>query len=320
MPTTRSVVSIFSIAMMALGAGSVTGQEYPTKTIRISTVPPGGGTDGLARLIAGGITGPLGQPVIVENRPTNLAIDLVVKAPPDGYTMLITGAALWVQTLMQLKPAWDPINDFSPITIAVNMPNIMIVHPSLPVKSVKDLINLAKSRPGELNYSQGTPGGASHLAGELFNSLAGTKIVGIPYRASTGGITALLGGETQVGFENLPSTSGLIKAGKLKILAVSARQPSVLLPGVPTVEQSGLPGYYLGSHQGVWAPAKTPAAIVRRLNQEIVRAITSPEIKQKILESGAEPNGNSPEEMAAYIKTDLVRLAKVVKDAGIKPQ
>ena len=188
------------------------------------------------------------------------------------------------------------------------------MYPSVPVKSIKDLIVLAKARPGELFYSQGTPGGNSHLAGELFNSMAGVKIGGIPYRASTGGMNALLAGEIQVAFENLPTATAYMKSGRLRILAVAARQRSELAPDVPTVEESGLSGYYLGSHHGVWAPAKTPAPIIRRLNQEMVRFLKSPDAKAKFLEQGAEPNGNSPEEMAAYIKADLVRLGKVVKD------
>ena len=317
---TRSVVSIFSIAMMVLGAGLVAGQDFPSKTIRIFTTPAGGNTDFTTRLIANGISGPLGQPVIVENRPTNVAIVTVMQAPPDGYTMLITGSTLWIQTLMQSKPPWDPVNDFTPITIAIDQVNVVIVHPSLPVKSIKDLIALAKARPGELNYSQGTPGGSSNLAGELFNSMAGVKIVGIPYRADAGTFPALLAGEIQVGFENLPSSRALVKAGKLKLLAIAARKPSALAPGVPTVEASGLPGYYMGSHHGVWAPAKTPAPIIRRLNQEIVRVLNMPDVRQKILETGVEPNGNSPEEFAALIKSDLAKLSKVVKEAGIKPQ
>ena len=317
---TRSAVLMFSLAVTVLGAGVASGQEYPSKAIRISTVPAGGGTDITSRLLANGITGPLGVPVIVENRPTNIAIITVKQAPPDGYTILVVGSSFWIQGLLQAKPEWDPENDFSPITLAIDQANVIVIHPSLPIKSVKELIALAKSKPGELLYSQGTPGGNSHLAGELFNSMAHVKIGGVPYRASSGGLIALLSGEIQVGFENLPSTSVYTKTGKLRLLAVAARQRSALAPDTPTVEQSGLPGYYLGSHHGVWAPAKTPAAIVRRLNQELVRFIRSPESKSKFLDYGAEPNGNSQEEMATYIKNDMTRLSKVIKDAGIKVQ
>ena len=316
----RFVVSIFAAAMTCLCVGTACGQDYPSKAIRISTVPAGGGTDFTSRLLANGISGPLGQPVIVENRPTNLAIITVKQAPPDGYTILVVGSSLWVQTLMQTKPEWDPVNDFTPITIAINQPSVVLVHPSLPVKSIKELVALAKARPGELFYSQGTPGGNSHLAGELFNSIAGVKITGVPYRASSGGLIALLAGEIQVGYESLPSVTPFMKSGKLRIIAISAPQPSALLPGVPTVDASGLVGHYAGSNHGVWAPAKTPAPIIRRLNQEMVRILHSPDAKAKFLEQGAEPNGNSPEEMAAYIKADLARLGKVIKDAGIKPQ
>ena len=305
---------------MVLGANLVAGQEYPSKPIRISTVQTGGGSDFTARIVANGITGLLGQPIIVENRPTNIAVETAIKAPPDGYTILVGGAGIWVGTVIQKKPLWDPINDFTPITIAVNMPNVIVIHPLLPVKSVKDLIALAKSRPGELNYGQGAVGGNSHLAAELFNSMAGVKIVGIPYRGSGGNMAGLIGGEVQVGYENTIAVGPYVKAGKLRILAVSQKLPSALLPGVPTVEASGLPGYYLGSYQGIMAPAKTPAPIIRRLNQEIVRALNMPDVRQRLLDGGAEPNGNSPEEFAAQLKSDLIKFAKVVKDAHIELQ
>ena len=302
---------------MVLGAGIVAGQDYPNKPIRISTVQTGGGTDGLARLIASGISGPLGQPVIVENRPTIIAIQTAIKAPPDGYTMLIVGAALWTQTLLQTKPLWDPVNDLAPITAAVSMPILIVVHPSLPVKSVKELIALAKARPGALNWASGTVGGATHLAAELFKSMATVDIVGIPYKGSGNSINALLGGEVHLGFENSVAVAPHLRSGRIRALAVGSLLPSALTPGVPTVTDS-VPGYRAEGYQGIWAPAKTPAPMIRRLNQEIVRVLNMPDVKQKILDSGAEPYGNSPEEFATLIKSDLVRLGKVIKDAGIK--
>ena len=317
MLTIRSVASIFSVAMMALGAGLVAGQDYPSKPIRISTVQTGGGTDFIARLIANGISGPLGQPVIVENRPTLIAIETGIKAPPDGYTILVAGGTLWTGPLLQSKPLYDPVTDLAPITIVVSAPNVIVVHPSLPVKSVKELIALAKARPGELNYAQGSVGGSTHIAAELFKSMAGVSVVGIPYKGSGGSMGGLLGGEVQVGFENTIAVTPYMKSGRIRALAVTSPQPSVLTPGIPTVSASGLPGYESGSQQGVVAPAKTPAAIIRRLNQEIVRVFNMPDIKQKVFDTGSEPVANSPEEMAAKIKSDLARIGKVIKDAGI---
>ena len=319
MLTIRSVASIFAVAVMALDAGLVASQDYPSKPIRISTVQTGGATDFLARLIANGITGPLGQPVIVENRPTLVAIQTGIKAPPDGYTIIVSGGTMWYGILLQSKPLWDPVNDFSPITIAVSAPDVIVVHPSLPVKSVKDLIALAKARPGELNYGLGSPGGATQFAAELFKSKAGVNIVAIPYKGSGPAMNGLLGGEVQVGFENTISTTSHIKSGRLRAVAVTSLKPSALVPGVPTVTASGLPGYESGSQQGVVAPAKTPASIVRRLNQEIVRVLNMPDVKQKLFDNGAETVGSSPEEFAAKIKYDLEWRGKVIKDAGIKP-
>ena len=305
------------MVMMILGAGIALGQDYPSKPIRISTVQTGGGTDVIARIIANGISGPLGQPVIVENRPTLVAIQTGIKAAPDGYTILVVGGTMWTGVLLQEKPLYDPINDLSPITIVVGNPNVIIVHPSLPVKSVKDLIALAKARPGELNYAQGSVGGSSHLAAELFKSMAGVNIVGVPYKGSGGTMGGLLGGEIQVGFENTVAVTPYLKSGRIRAVAVTSLQPSKLVPGVPTVTASGLPGYESGSQQGVMAPAKTPAPIIKRLNEEIVRVFNTPEIKQKVFDSGADVVANSPEEMAAKIKSDLTRLGKVIKDAGI---
>ena len=317
MAITRSVAGVLSGCFLILAANAALGQDYPTRPIRISTVQLGGGTDPTARLIASGISGPLGQSVIVENRPTILAIENGMKAAPDGYTVLVVGSTLWTQTLLQLKPAWDPINDFAAVTMASSAPVVIVAHPSLPVKSLKELIALAKARPGELNYSMSTIGVNSHLGGELLKTLAGIKIVGIPFKGS---VTGLLGGEVHIGFEGTPAVMHYIKSGRLKALAVASAQPSALLPAVPTAAAAGLPGFQSGSAQGVWVPPKTPAPIIRRLNQEIVRFLNVPDTRQKILDSGAEPVGNSPEEFAAFIKADLVMWSKVVKDAGLKPE
>ena len=319
MITARSVVLTFSIAAMILGAGMASGQDYPNKPIRIITSPPGGGTDFIARLVAQGLTVGVGQSVVVENRVTLIAIESASKAPPDGYALSVASALLWVTPLLQKTP-WDVVRDFSPITLVAITPQVLVVHPSMPVKSVKELIALAKARPGELNYEFSGTGGASHLAGELFKGMAGVSILSIPYKGSGPALTALMSGEVHMGFENTITIMPHIRSGRVKALAVGSAQPSALTPGLPTVAASGLLGFEAGTFYGVFAPAKTPETIIRRLNQEIVRFLSMPEVKQKILASGAEPVGNSPEEFATTIKSDMARLGKVIKDAGIRAE
>ena len=315
----RFVPGIFSIGMMVLGTGVAFGQQdYPTKPVRIYTSNPGGGTDFLSRILAQGISGPLGQPVIVENRGGNIVIlaDQVARMPPDGHSMLVWANGVWVAPLMQ-KANYDAVEDFSPVTLAVVQPSILVVHPSLPVKSVKDLIALAKSRPGELNYSGSGTGGTTHLHAELFNSMAGINIVRVNYKSTGTGLIGTLSGETQVMFPTANSATTHIKSGKLNALAVTSAQPTALLPGLPTIAAT-LPGYEATTITGIFVPSKTPAAITNRLNQEIVRVLNQPDVKQKFFNAGVDVIASSQEQLAAVIKTDMARWAKVIKDAGIK--
>ena len=313
---TRSVVSIFSIAIMILGASVVSGQNFPNKPIRILTGSAGGGNDAASRLIAGGISGSLGQPVIVENRNSAvLSAEVVANAPPDGYTLLLAGDLLWLGPL--LRGQTDAIRDFSPISILLITPNILVVHPSLPVKSVKELIALAKARPGELNYASAPEGSPDHIAGELFKSMTGVNIVNVHYKGSAT-VTAVAGGEVQLMFGGVFLVSAHIKSGRLRALAVTSTHPSALVPGLPTVAASGLPGYEVVSFISMWAPAKTPVAIVNQLNREIVRFLGTTEAKYKYLNLGVEVVASSPEEHAAKIKSRITVIGKLIKDAGIK--
>jgi tripartite-type tricarboxylate transporter receptor subunit TctC len=319
MLTTRLTVSIALVGIMILSAGLVSGQEYPNKPIRIVTDAAGGNTDLQARLIAQGISGPLGQPVIVDNRPSGvIPIEVVSKALPDGYILLVNSGTLWIEPLLRKTP-YDPVRDFSPITLAAMSPLILVVHPSLPVKSVKDLIALAKAKPGELNYSSGPTGGPNHLAAELFKSMAGVNIVHVSYQGGGPAVTALMGGEVQLLFSLAATATPHVRSGKLRALAVSSAQPSALAPDLPTVAMT-LPGYEAGSMTGMFAPAKTPQAIINRLNQEIVRFLKTPETKEKFLSAGIEPVGSSPAESGAKMKSEMAALGKVIKDAGIKAE
>ena len=292
-------------------------QEYPAKTIRIVTATPGGANDFMARLIAQESAPSLGQQVVVDNRPGSLIGDIVAKAPPDGYTILIAGPTFTLSPLLQ-KESYDPIRDFAPITLAGTTPNLVAVHPALPVRTIRDLVALAKARPGELNYASTGTGGAAHLFTELLKSMAGINMVRINYKGAGQAVTALVSGEMQLSIATSGSVTQHIKSGRLRVLAVTSAKPSTMFPGLPTVAASGLPGYEAIQMQSVCAPAKTPAAIVRRLNQEIVRVLNREDSKQKLWNFGVEVAATTPEELAAAIKSDMATWDKVIKSAGIR--
>ncbi len=317
MSIARFPASLLLVAALTAGPFPLYAQSYPTKPIRILTSEPGGGTDLTARIIAPGLTVGLGQPVVIENRNALIGIELAAKAPADGYTLLLNGPAIWLTQFMRDNVPWDPIKDLAPITLAVSVPNLVVVHPSLPVKSVRELVALAKSRPGELNYGSGPAGAPPHLAGELFKALAKVNIAAIPYRGSGLAITALIGGQVQLMFPSVGSVVPHVKSGRLRALAVTSAQPSELLPGLPTVAASGVPGYEMVGIYGVFAPASTTASIIQRLNQEFVRVLHQPEIRQRFLNDSVEAVGNSPEQLASTMKADLVKMGKLIKDIGI---
>ena len=316
MPIPRLAPWMFSIAPLVLAAGVASGQDFPVKPIRIVTSAPGGSSDFTSRLIAQGLTEQLGQQAIVDNR-GNFGGELVAKVPPDGYTLLVDGASLWIGPLLQ-KTSYDPVRDFAPVTIAVSAPNVIVVHPSLPVKSVKELIALAKARPGELDYGSGGIGGASHLPAELFKSMAGVNIVNVNYKGTGPAIHALMAGEIQLMFANATISSPQIKAGRLRGVAVASPRRSALLPDLPTVAASGLPGFESVVLQGILTRANTPAPHINRLNQEIVRVLNRADVKERLFSTGVEVVGSSPEELAATIRSDIAKWGKVIKDAGIR--
>jgi tripartite-type tricarboxylate transporter receptor subunit TctC len=311
----RVVILMFPAGMMALGAGAASGQSYPSKLIRIVTAAPGSANDWGARLIAQELAPSLGQQLIVENR-GGLGAEVVAKAQPDGYTLLFYGGSVWLLPFLRDNVPWDPVRDFSPVTLALSSPNIVVVHPSLPVKSVKALIALARARPGELNYAAGTIGASPHLSTELFKAMAGVDIVRVGYKGTGPSVIALVGGEVHLMFAGLGSVAPHVKSGRLRALAVTSARPSALAPELPTVAAS-LPGYETASILGIFAPAKTPAAIINRLHQEIVRAINRTEVKERLFNAGVEVVGSSPEEFAATVKDDMARMGKVIKNAGI---
>jgi tripartite-type tricarboxylate transporter receptor subunit TctC len=300
-----------------LAAGAVSAQEYPIRPVRIVTNAAGGGGDFISRIIAQGIAGPLGQAVVVDNRASSVIATIVAKAAPDGYTVLTCPDSLWTAPLLE-KISYDPVRDFAPISLLTRAPNILVVVPSLPVKSVRELIAMAKAKPGELNYATGSSGGSNHLAAELFNTMAGISMTRVNYKGSGPGMAALISGEVQVMFPNAAAGAPHIKSGKLRALAVGSAQPSALVPGLPTIAASGLPGYESASTVGLFAPAGTPAAVIRRLNQEIVRLIYVAETKERLFAVGSESVGSSPAELGATVKSEMMRLGKLIKDARIR--
>ncbi len=296
-------------------------QGYPNKPIRIVTGEPGGGLDFATRLIAQGITGPLGQTLVIDNRGGGIVlIDIVAKAPPDGYTLLLHASNIWLAPLLRDNVPYDPLKDLAPISLTSMAPNILVANPAVPANSVQELIALAKSRPGELNYSSGSTGSTSHLAAELFKVMAGVNIVRIPYKGSGPALTSLISGQVQVMFASAGGVVPHLKSGRLKSLAVTSARPSALFPDMPTVASSGLPGYESSSVAAVFAPAKTPATIINRLNQEMVRFLRAPEATQRLLSSGVEPVASSPAQLAATMKSDIAKMGKVIKDAGIREE
>ena len=313
----RLVVGMFSVGLMVLGTGVVSGQDFPNKPVRIITSEAGGGADVVARIIAQEISGLLGEQVIIDNRAARVVGELASRAPPDGYTLLFQSSRIWVDPLIRKMP-YDPVRDFSPISLTSSSPHILVVHPSLPVRSVKELIALAKARPGELNFGAGGIGSSTHLAAELFKSMTGVNIVDIAYKGGGLAVIGLLGGEVHLQFATAPSVAHHVKSGRLRGLAVTSAQPSAQFPGLPTVAASGVPGYDAVILFGVFAPSRTPAAIISRLNREIVQVLERTDVREKFFNAGMDVVSGSPEQLAAAIKSEMVRVGKLIKDAGIK--
>lgn len=310
----RASANALLAGALILAAGGAFGQEkFPGRIVRIITATPGSNHDWGARLTAQELTPRIGQRVIVENRGT-IAIEYVAKeAQPDGHTLLFYGATVWLQPLLT-KSNWDPVADFAPITLAMSSPNVLVVHPSLPVKSVKELIGLARARPGELNYSAGGGGSTPHIAAELFNYMAKTRIVRVHYKGSGPSMVGLLVGEVQMMFAALGPITPHVKAGKVRALAVSTPKRTPLMPELPTVADT-LPGYAAEATIGFFAPRKAPPAVVAFLNREIVQALKSADPKV-LYNAGIEIVGGSPEEFAGFIKAEMDRVGKVIKSGS----
>jgi len=310
-------------ALLLGGSASANAQAYPAKPIRF-VVPfaAGGPTDVLARTVAQKLSAQLGRPVIADNRPGaggNLGADVVAKAEPDGYTVLMgTNGPLAVNVSLYPKLPYDPLRDFAPITQVAFVPNVLVVHPSLPVGSVRELIDLLKANPDKYSFASGGNGTTQHLGGEMFKVLAGVKMQHIPYKGGGPALNDVLGGQVPIMFESIATGMTHVRAGKLRALGVTSAQRNPAAPELPTVAEAGVPGYEITAWYGIVAPAGTPPDIVRRLNAELVLAIRSPEIAQRIAALGGAPIANTAEEFQAFLRTDVERWAKVVRESGAR--
>lgn len=321
MRKTFTLLAILCASCNTATAVAQTPTQYPAKAIRM-IVPsaPGSGPDIMARTIGQKLNEAWGQPVVVEARPGAGGIigsEAVAKSAPDGYTLIMGNAGSHsVNPSLYRKLPYDPLKDFSPIALVSSAPNILIVHPSLPVKSTKDLIALAKARPGELTFGSGGNGSTAHLSGELFRTLAGIRIVHVPFKGAPAAVLGVITGEISMAILNLPPALPHVKNGRLKALGVSTPKRSAAVPDLPTIAESGLPGYSATAWYGVLAPAGTPREIIMKINAEIVKGLRTDEMKKRIASDGGEVIGSTPEEFTAVMKTDIAKWAKVVQASG----
>ncbi len=313
--------SIIALCLLALPAAA---QNYPTRAVRL-VVPssPGGGTDISARILAPQLTQFLGQQVVVENRPgagTMIGGEAVARAAPDGYTLLMGISTLAINPAMYKKVPYDALKDLAPISQAVALSNVLVVHPSLPAKSVKEFVALVKPRPGQINFASAGVGTSPHLSMELFLVMTGLKMVHVPYKGSGPGVTDLIAGHVPAMMPNMLSAKPHIQSGRLRALGVTGAKRAPGADSIPTIAEAGVPGYEAVQWYGVLAPAGTPRDIITKLHAGVVRALQNPEVRQRLLNDGAEPVGSSPEEFTAYLRAETAKWAKVIQAAGIKPE
>jgi tripartite-type tricarboxylate transporter receptor subunit TctC len=314
-----------AMVISSLIATAAFAQNYPAKPIRdIVPFPPGGGQDLVVRALAPRLGEALGQTVLVDNRPgaaTMVGAELAAKSPPDGYTLFNgSNTTLSINPNLYAKVPYDPIKDFMPVTQIASLPNLLVVHPSLPVKTVKQLAALARSRPGQLNYGSSGTGTPAQLAGVMFGDAAQAKLVHVPYRGTSQALTALISGETQIMFGSMTATLPFAKSGRLRAIAVTSAGRSAAAPDLPTVAEGGFAGFEASTWYGLFVPAGTPTAIVSRLNAETVKILRIPEFRDWLVAQGADPAAGTPDELAAYVKAELLKYAKIIKDSGMRPE
>ena len=310
------------VVVLCTTAAAASAQTYPPKPVRmVVPFPAGGGIDTVARILAPKLSEGLGQPVVIDNRvgaSGTVGTELVAKSPADGHTLLATFASHAQNASLYPKLGYDTVKDFAPITLIATVPNILVVNPALPVKTVKDLIALAKKRPGEILYASIGNGTPAHLSAELFNNMAGIKMTHVAYKGAAPSIVALISGETQLTFTTVLVAMPHVKSGRLRALGVCSLKRSPVLPDLPTIDEAGVKGYESNAWYGLLGPAKTPPAIVEQLNRETLKVLQMPDVRDNLKNQGAEPVGDSPREFAAVIVQEIDKWRKVVEAAGIK--
>ncbi|MGH8617241.1 MAG: Bug family tripartite tricarboxylate transporter substrate binding protein [Burkholderiales bacterium] len=314
------------LTLLAAGLAAAAGahaQNYPARPVRmIVPAAPGGGADIVARIVAIKLTELLGQQVVVDNRAGaagTIGAEMTARAVADGYTVLMAqSTSVAIAPNLYPKLGYDTLRDFAPISLSAAVPNLVVVHPSIPVTTIKELIAFAKAKPGQLNYGSSGTGAPSHLAGELLKSLAGAQLTHIPYKGAGPATASLLGAETQVMFAPIVAVIPHVKSNRLRAVAVTTAKRSPAVPEIPTVAESGVPGYEIASWFGVLGPAKLPPEIVARLNRDLVRAVQAPETKERLANEGAEAIGSTPAQFTAYLREELARYGKLIRDAGIR--
>jgi tripartite-type tricarboxylate transporter receptor subunit TctC len=315
------LIALLLQSLISLGQSS---EPYPSKPVRlILPFPPGGGTDILGRLIGERLAANLGQPVVVDNRGGaggNLGAEAAARAAPDGYTLLLAAPTIAISPSLYAKLAYDPLKDLAPISLVATVPNVMVTHPSVPARTLQEFIALAKAKPGELNFGSGGRGTSNHLGGELFNLVAGVKLVHVPYKGVNLAMNDVLAGNVQLVLIGIPAVAPHIRSGRLRALAVVAPQRASALPDVPTAAEAGLPGFEVTTWYGVLAPAGTPRAIIVRLNSELVRIMHMPELQPRLADMATEPRTGTPEEFGAYLREEIAKWAEVIRKAGIRPE
>jgi tripartite-type tricarboxylate transporter receptor subunit TctC len=310
---------MFATASIVFCACIAFGQDFPVRPIRVVAPEPGSGTDFMARVVTPAMSATFGQPIVVDNHLPNAIGETVSRATPDGYTLAAGTSTIWITPLLR-KTSYDPVKDFAPVEWTTSSPFILLVNPAVPANSVQDLITLARSKPGALNYSSGPTGGGAHLSGSLFKAMTGVNVVLVPYPAGPPGLNALIAGETQVMINTAATSMTQVRAGKVKALAVTSAEPTPLAPGLPTLASLGLPGYESLVITGFLAPAGTPKDIVNKLNREIVRIVSDPAVKDKFFKIGADVVISTPDEFAAKIKSEMSKWGKVLNEVGIETQ
>jgi len=313
---------VLLVAVLLTSANASLAQSYPDKPIRIVvTFPAGGPTDAVARPISQSLSTTWGQPVIIDNRGGAGGIvgtEIVAHSAPDGYNLLIgTAGGMSINPSLHAKLSYDPFKDFAPISMLVINPQILVMHPALAASNVRELVALAKSKPGQLNFASSGTGTATHLGLELFKAATGINVVHVPYKGGAPALTDLIAGQVQLLFISIPSVMPQVKAGRLKALAVSSARRSLSAPDVPTVAESGYPGFEYVNWNALFAPAATPRAIINKLNSEVVKIMRDPDLAQKLVSQGAEPAPGTPEQLAQYMRVDFDRWRKVIRAAGI---